>query len=96
MLLNTYNSAFQIVETLGPDADVALCFDDKSSVHIGITAAKKQGAKIMNMRYRVRLPEHDFAVGSRHLLVPSVVGINRINESGKFGYSGETYVEIRV
>ena len=29
------------------------------------------------------------------MLVPSVVGINRINESGKVGYSGETYVAIR-
>lgn len=36
----TYNSAFQIVETLGPQAATACCFDDKSSVHIGITFIK--------------------------------------------------------
>ena len=50
---------------------------------------------LMKMSARVRLPGHDFAVGSRHLLVPSVVGINRINEGGKVGYSGETYVAVR-
>ena len=88
----SYNSAFKIAEVMGPSACVATSFDDKSSVHIGVTAAKRQGAMLMNMQYRVRLPDHDFNVGSRHLLVPSVVGINRINENGKVGYTGETYI----
>ena len=43
-------------------------------------------------RYRVRLPDHDFNVGSRHLLVPSVVGICSINANGKVGHTGETYI----
>lgn len=34
-------------------------------------------------------------VGSRHLLVPSVVAITRIDAGGKVGYSGETYVGVR-
>ena len=35
----------------GPDAAVALSVDDKASVHIGVTAAKRQGCMLMNMRY---------------------------------------------
>ena len=73
---------------VGPKAAAAFCVDDKASVHIGVTAAKKQGQMLMNMRVRVRLPDHDFNVGARHLLVPSVSAINRINEFGKarFGF----------
>ena len=91
----SYNRAFSIAEIIGPHSAIALSVDDKSSVHIGTTAAKEQRPMLMNMSARVRLPDHDFAVGSRHLLVPSVVGINRINERGQVGYSGETYVAVR-
>ena len=34
-------------------------------------------------RVKVRLPDHDFAVGARHLLVPSVMGVNIIEKNGK-------------
>lgn len=54
-----------------------------------MTAAKRQGDMLMCMSYRVRLPDHDFAVGKRHLLVPSVVGINRIDENGKVRYEDQ-------
>ena len=47
-----------------------------------------------NDRYRVRLPDHDFNVGVRHLLCPSVVAVHRVQD-GKIGYSGETYVAVR-
>ena len=44
----------------------------------------------MNMPCRIRLPDHDFAVGNRHLLCPSVVAVNKIDGSGNdVGYSGE-------
>ena len=46
----TYNSAFRIAETLGPESCVATSFDDKSSVHIGVVAAKRQGPLLMNMQ----------------------------------------------
>ena len=46
----SYNTCFKLAETLGPLAAVAASFDDKSSVHIGVTAAKRQGAMLMNMR----------------------------------------------
>ena len=45
---------------------------------------------LMNMPCRIRLPDHDFAVGSRHLLCPSVVAVNKIDGSGHVDYSGET------
>ena len=49
----------------------------------------------MNMAVRVRRPDHDFVKGCRHSLTPSVIGINRLDEKGKVGYSGETYVGVR-
>ena len=90
-----YNSAFKIAEIVGPRAAVAVCVDDKSSVRIGVTAAKEQRPMLMNMNVRVRLPDHDFPVGTRHALVPSVMGINRINEKGQVCYSGPTYIAVR-
>ena len=91
----SYNSAFRIAEIIGPKAAVCITVDDKSSVHIGITAAKEQRPMLMNMNVRVRLPDHDFPVGTRHNLVPSVMAVNRIDERGKVSYSGETYVAVR-
>ena len=47
----SYKSSLSIVETLGPNAATAISVDDKSSVHIGVTAAKVQGCMLMNLRY---------------------------------------------
>ena len=44
----------------------------------------------MNMPCRICLPDHDFAVGKKHLLCPSVVAVNKIDGCGHVGYSGET------
>ena len=91
----SYNSSFHIAEIIGPKASVAFSVDDKSSVKIGVTAAKEQRPMLMNLAVRVRLPDHDFVKGSRHSLTPSVMGINRLDESGKVSYSGETYIAVR-
>lgn len=92
----SFKTGQNIVEFLGPDAAVYISQDDKSSVHIGVTAAKKQGCMLMNMRVRVRLPDHDFNVGSKHLLIPSVLAHCKIDPlTGKVSYSGETYIGIR-
>ena len=45
----SFKTGQNIVEFLGPDAAVYISQDDKSSVHIGVTAAKKQGCMLMNM-----------------------------------------------
>ena len=47
------------------------------------------------IRVKVRLPDHDFAVGSRHLLTPSVAAVLRMDERGFVSFSGETYIGIR-
>ena len=70
--------------------------DDKSAVHIGVIAAKKQSTMLMNMQVPVRLPDHDFSVGPRHLLCPSVIALCLPDpQTGKIGHSGKTYVAIR-
>ena len=62
---------------------------------LGRTAAKVQTPLLMSMRARVRLPDHDFPLGARHLLVPSVMAQCTIDEEHDVGYTGETYVAIR-
>ena len=49
----------------------------------------------MAMKVKVRLPDHDFPLGSRHLLVPSVMAECSISEEHGVGYCGETYVAVR-
>ena len=92
----TFNMMQELCEIYGPEASVYISQDDKSAVHIGVIAAKRQSAMLMNMKCRVRLPDHDFSVGSRHLLCPSVLAHCKPDSStGKIGYSGTTYVGIR-
>ena len=91
----TSKAADDIARFLGPDAVAHITQDDKSSVPIGRTAAKKQAPMLMSMRVRVRLPDHDFAVGSRHLLCPSVMAHCKIDPVKGVTYSGETYIALR-
>ena len=92
----TFKSAEMLVEIFGPESATYISQDDKSSVHIGVTGAKRQSAMLMNMRTRVRLPDHDIAVGSRHLLTPSVVAHCNVDPlTGKVGYTGVTKVATR-
>ena len=84
-----------IAAFIGPKAALYLSQDDKSSVPLGVTAAKKQSSILMSMRYRVRLPDHDFKVGSKHLLTPSVICVCHIDPKVGVTYSGPTFVGIR-
>ena len=70
--------------------------DDKEKVPIRITAAEKQTPLLMHMEYQVTLPDHDFVVGSRHKLIPSVevVKSKHLTNDG-VTYSGPTYIAIR-
>ena len=88
-------AADAIAKYLGPKACLYISQDDKSSVPLGRTAAKVQAPILMSMRAKVRLPDHDFRVGPRHLLVPSVMAECSIDEENGVGYCGETYVAIR-
>ena len=75
-------SVDEIVTYFGPGSCVFTGQDDKSSVPLGVPCAKKQSSILMNMRVRVRLPDHDFKVGSRHLLTPSVLAVCVHHHSG--------------
>jgi hypothetical protein len=91
----TSKAADDIAKFLGPKACLYISQDDKSSVPLGRTAAKVQTPFLMSMRARVRLPDHDFPLGARHLLVPSVMVECTITEEHGVSYTGETYVGIR-
>ena len=85
----------QIAFTLGPEACTFLSQDDKSQVGIGVTCAKVQAPMLMSMSQRVRLPDHDFVIGSKHKLTPSVIGKCEIDPVKGVTYSGLTFVSIR-
>ena len=91
----TSKAVDQIAKFLGPEACLYLSQDDKASVPIGKTAAKVQAPLLMSMQARVRLPDHDFPVGSKHLLVPSVIAECQIDKKLGVTYSGSTYVAVR-
>jgi hypothetical protein len=48
----------------------------------------------MHLEYKVTLPDHDFAIASRHKLIPSVYAACVVKEDS-VGYSGPTYIAIR-
>ena len=64
----------EIAAIFGPEKVTFHSMDDKLKVPIGITVAKKQTTLFMHMEYQVTLLDHDFVVGSKHKLIPSVIG----------------------
>ncbi|KAJ8666270.1 hypothetical protein QAD02_007932 [Eretmocerus hayati] len=89
-----------LASLIGPELVFFLSQDDEARVHIGVRAANKQSAILMHVDYKVSLPDHDFVVGSRHKLIPSVYAGIVIKPGGlgdpkSVSYSGPTYVAIR-
>ena len=89
----------EIAAILGPEV-TSHSMDDKAKILINITAAKKQTPLFMHMDYQVTLPDHDFVVGSKHKLIPSVIGDMKVVKSKDLtndavSYSGPTYIAIR-
>ena len=76
----------------GPDALLYLSIDDKARVPIGLAAANKQSPLLMHLEYKVRLADHDFMVGSKHTLIPSVIAVCNVLPNGKISYSGKTHI----
>ena len=68
--------------------------DDQAKVELGQAAAKEQGPILMKVDYQVRLPDHDWSVGPRHKLIPSVYA-GLVFKDGKLSYSGPTFIAIR-
>lgn len=93
----TIRSLETLASILGPKQVCFLSQDDKARVPISLTAANKQAPLLMHVEYRVSLPDHDWAIASRHKLIPSVYAGCRIkgNDMGRaeaISYSGPTYV----
>lgn len=90
----------ELASFLGNNQVMILSQDDKAKVPIGIPAASKQTALMMNVEYRVRLPDHTFPVAAGYKLVPSVymalkVLNNEIGNRTPIKTSGPTYISIR-
>ena len=69
--------------------------DDKARIPLGLAAANLQSPILMSLEYKVRLNDHDFVVGSRQKLIPSVYAVCEIAQNGKVTYSGDTFIRIR-
>lgn len=89
-----------IASLLGSKQTCFISQDDKARVPLGLSAANKQSSILMHLEYRVRLPDHDWVIASKHKLIPSVyAGI--VLDSESYGnpeavsYSGPTYIAIR-
>ena len=69
--------------------------DDKARVPLGIPISKKQTALLMHVEYKVKLPDHDFPIGKRHKLIPSIYAACMKKDDGELCYSGPTYAAVR-
>ena len=65
-------SSQDLVKIFGKEAVTYMSIDDKVRVPISLTAVTKQAPLMMDLDYRVKLPDHDFVKGSGHKLIPSV------------------------
>lgn len=79
-----------VVGIVGPKQVLVISVDDKEKVPLGVTAAKLQSTMAMSLERKVRLPDHDFVVASKHKLVPSVTAILTISP-GVFSSDAVTY-----
>ena len=72
-----------------------LSADDKARVPLGLPVSKKQTAILMHLEYKAKLPDHDFPIGEKHKLIPSVYAACKKYKDGSIGYNGPTYIAIR-
>ena len=79
----------------GPVAMNYVSIDDKARVNLGLAAANLQSPILMSLEYKVRLNDHDYVVGNRHKLIPSVYAVCELDKTGKVTYSGDTFIRIR-
>ena len=94
----SFGYVHEICSWFGPEVVSFISVDDKARVPLGITAAKSQAPIVMHMDYKIRLPDHDFAIAERHKLIPSVYAACEIKPNtfkDALTYSGPTYIAIR-
>ena len=92
--------AEELASLFGPTVSAFIGQDDKAHVQIGITAANKQAPLLMNGKYQVQLPDHDFVIATKHKLTPTVIGLREIKDTPiadrkAVGYSGPTFVQVK-
>lgn len=90
----------ELASMLGSEDVAVISQDDKCRVKVGLPAVNKQVPILTATNNRVRFADHDFPVGPKHKLIPSVYAALTI-EPGTSGdpklvtNSGPTYVAIR-
>ena len=85
----------EVGKLFGPHAVLLISDDDKAKVPLGLAAATLQASILMHLEYKVRLPDYNFVVGTRHSLIPSVYGVSDINLKGEVTCLGDTFIRIR-
>ncbi|CAF4855542.1 unnamed protein product, partial [Rotaria socialis] len=91
---STIRDLKHIACTLGNEMVFYLSQDDKCRIPLGIPAAHKQAPLIMSMKIQIKLPGHDFAIATKHKLIPSVYGACIINDE-RVSYSDPTFAAVR-
>ena len=84
----------------GPKLASFIGQDDKVHIPIGITATNKQAPLLMSLKYKVQLPDHNFLIGSKHKLTPTVIGLPEIQDTPvadrtALKYSGPTMIQVK-
>ena len=92
--------AEELASLFGPAVAVFIGQDDKAHVPIGITAANKQAPLLMNVKYEVQLPDHDFVIATKHKLTPTVIGLRKIQDTPiadrkAVRHSGPTLIQVK-
>ena len=90
----------ELASWLGPKWCIFISPDDKATCPMGIPAATKQGKVLMHLDYKLKLPDHQYVVASRHKLKPSVYALCVIDPSlvgfpDAVQYTGPTAIRIR-
>ena len=84
----------ELANLFGDNHVFFLSQDDKAHVPLGLPILKKQRAILMHLEYRVTLPDHDFPIGEKHKLIPSVCAAC-LKKDGEVSYNGPTFISIR-
>ena len=84
----------KLANLFGDNHVLFLSQDDKVRVPLGLPISKKQTAILMHLEYKVTLPDHDFPIGEKHKLIPSVYAAC-LKKDGEVSYNGPTFISIR-
>ena len=97
---STVRMLAELASQLGPKYCLIISPDDKATVPLGIPAATKQQTVLMALKYRVKLPDHQYVVASKHNLKPSVYALcvikpSIVGRNDAVQYVGPTAIRIR-